>query len=170
MNTLRSIFSSRTLNYLRQTGQNALVHTGTQSLDTPVNPPTTSLLNQNENKPNDEKFLIPKSILNACSLKANSLGPVPSTSTSVAKYNRVRKVNIVYRCKICNTRNSKEVSQAAYTSGVVILQCDGCSINHLIIDHLGWFASTKNKSFNEVLAENCDSVRIIKVNEKGELI
>ncbi|KNC26238.1 hypothetical protein FF38_08929, partial [Lucilia cuprina] len=56
-------------------------------------------------------------------------------------------------------------SEAAYTSGVVILQCDGCSVNHLIIDNLGWFANTKGKTFDEVLAENSDSVKVIKVNE-----
>lgn len=177
MNTLRNIFASRTLNYIRQNGQNALINI-TQPVD---NATTNTTLNSNgtnlkaDNRPK-EPLIIPKSILDATIFNgkkftntSNATGSI--SPTTLKNYRRMaRKVDIVYRCKLCNTRNIKQVSEAAYTSGVVILQCDGCSVNHLIIDNLGWFANTKGKTFDEVLAENSDSVKIIKVNEKGDLI
>ncbi|KAJ3150985.1 hypothetical protein HDU86_006241 [Geranomyces michiganensis] len=33
------------------------------------------------------------------------------------------------------------MSKKAYTTGVVIIKCDGCAVQHLIADHLGWFDS-----------------------------
>ncbi|XP_023298769.2 uncharacterized protein LOC111681247 [Lucilia cuprina] len=176
MNTLRNIFTSRTINYLRQNGQNALINI-TQPVDNATN---AAPLNQNgtnnksENRPK-EPLLIPKTILDATVFTGKKFPTKTSTGsispTTLKNYRRIsRKVDIVYRCKLCNTRNIKQVSEAAYTSGVVILQCDGCSVNHLIIDNLGWFANTKGKTFDEVLAENSDSVKVIKVNENGELI
>ncbi|XP_065363066.1 uncharacterized protein LOC135956479 [Calliphora vicina] len=176
MNTLRNIFTSRTLNYLRQNGQNALINI-TQPVDNatnaaPLNPNGTN--NKSENRPK-EPLIIPKSILDATIFTGKKFPAKTSTGsispTTLRNVRRMsRKVDIVYRCKLCNTRNVKQVSEAAYTSGVVILQCDGCSVNHLIIDNLGWFANTKGKTFDEVLAENSDSVKVIKVNENGELI
>lgn len=49
-----------------------------------------------------------------------------------------KKFNLQYTCKICNTRNSNEVSRLAYRSGVVIAVCKGCKAKHLIADNLGW--------------------------------
>ncbi|XP_037818490.1 uncharacterized protein LOC119608235 [Lucilia sericata] len=176
MNTLRNIFTSRTINYLRQNGQNALINI-TQPVDNATN---AAPLNQNGTNNKSEKrpkepLLIPRTILDATVFTGKKFPTKSSTGsispTTLKNYRRMtRKVDIVYRCKLCNTRNIKQVSEAAYTSGVVILQCDGCSVNHLIIDNLGWFANTKGKTFDEVLAENSDSVKVIKVNENGELI
>ncbi|XP_073828090.1 uncharacterized protein [Musca autumnalis] len=176
MNSLRNLFSSRTLNYLRQNGQNALINI-TQPVDNAAqtSPPTAAAeVNKIEQNRPKEPLLIPKTILDATvftgkKLPASSSGSI--SPTTLKNYRRMtRKIDIVYRCKICNTRNSKKVSEQAYTSGVVILQCDGCSVNHLIIDNVGWFTNTKGKSFDEVLAENSNSVKVIRVNEKGELI
>lgn len=36
-------------------------------------------------------------------------------------------------------RGAKGFSRAAYTRGVVIVTCDGCSARHLLADRLGWF-------------------------------
>ncbi|XP_061401092.1 uncharacterized protein LOC133336829 [Musca vetustissima] len=175
MNSLRNLFSSRTLNYLRQNGQNALINI-TQPVDTAAqtNPNTGAEVKKiDQNRPK-EPLLIPKTILDATVFTGKKLPATSSGSispTTLQQYRRMsRKIHIVYRCKICNTRNSKKVSEEAYTSGVVILQCDGCSINHLIIDNVGWFTNTKGKSFDEVLAENSNNVKVIRVNEKGELI
>ncbi|XP_005189472.1 DNL-type zinc finger protein [Musca domestica] len=175
MNSLRNFFSSRTLNYLRQNGQNALINI-TQPVDNaaPTNPPTGAEVKKiDQNRPK-EPLLIPKTILDATIFTGKKLPACSSGSispTTLKQYRRMsRKIDIVYRCKICNTRNSKKVSEEAYKSGVVILQCDGCSVNHLIIDNVGWFTNTKGKTFDEVLAENSNSVKVIRVNEKGELI
>lgn len=177
MNTLRNIFSSRTLNYLRQNGQNALINI-TQPVDNAGAPSniSTNEVHKTERRRPKEPLLIPKTILDATIFTGKKLTASTSSSGSISpttlkNYRRMtRKLDIVYLCKLCNTRNSKQVSEEAYTSGVVILQCDGCSVNHLIIDNVGWFANTKGKSFDEVLAENSNCVKVIKVNENGDLI
>ena len=46
---------------------------------------------------------------------------------------------MVFTCTKCNVRSAKAFSKAAYTSGVVIVECSGCESKHLIADHLGWF-------------------------------
>ena len=46
---------------------------------------------------------------------------------------------VLYTCKVCETRSAKSVSRQAYTEGVVLLKCDGCTKLHLFADHLGWF-------------------------------
>ncbi|XP_037931906.1 uncharacterized protein LOC119666693 [Teleopsis dalmanni] len=176
MNALRNIFSTRTLNLLRQNGQNALLNLTQQQ---PVEDAATSapiIGNDNNTKP--APLLIPKSILDATTFTgkkfaANGASSGSVSPTTLKNYRRMqRKVELVYRCKLCNTRNSKTVTEAAYTSGIVILQCDGCGVNHLICDNVGWFADTKSKgkSFDEMLAEQGNRVKVIKVNERGELI
>lgn len=82
-----------------------------------------------------------------------------------------RRMEIVYLCKLCNTRNTKTISEEAYYSGVVILQCDGCAVDHLIKDNLGLFAnSDTGLDIEALLAKRHERVRVIKVNEHGELI
>ncbi|KAJ3013235.1 hypothetical protein HKX48_005864 [Thoreauomyces humboldtii] len=48
---------------------------------------------------------------------------------------------IGFTCKECDHRQHKYMSKKAYTTGVVIIRCDGCDALHLIADHLGWFDS-----------------------------
>lgn len=179
MNALRNLFTTRTLSALRQNGQNALINI-TQPTDAAQNNgqnSTTSLTGivKTEKRGPNQPLLIPKSILDATKFNGKQFGPAPQNGsispTTLKRFRSMeRKVELVYRCKLCNTRNSKLVTEAAYSRGVVILQCDGCAVNHLIIDNLGWFANTKGKSFDEVLAENSDVVKVIKVNQHGELI
>uniref|UniRef100_A0A1L8EIT7 DNL-type domain-containing protein n=1 Tax=Haematobia irritans TaxID=7368 RepID=A0A1L8EIT7_HAEIR len=176
MNTLRNIFSSRTLNYLRQNGQNALINITqpVENANTTVPNIQQSEVTKPEQRRPQEPLLIPKTILDATVFTGKKLSATSGSisPTTLKNYRRMtRKIDIVYRCKLCNTRNSKQVSEQAYTTGIVILQCDGCSVNHLIIDNVGWFSSnTKGKSFEEILAENSDCVKVIKVNENGDLI
>lgn len=63
------------------------------------------------------------------------------------------KMNIQFTCTVCNTRNDKYFSKRAYTSGVVIIRCDGCQNNHLIADHLNWFSHVKGRNIEEILTE-----------------
>mmetsp|Transcript_6757 Transcript_6757/g.6640 ORF Transcript_6757/g.6640 Transcript_6757/m.6640 type:complete len:83 (+) Transcript_6757:62-310(+) len=42
-----------------------------------------------------------------------------------------------FNCNVCKTRSAKTFSKDAYSTGVVIVQCDGCHVHHLVADHLG---------------------------------
>lgn len=187
MNALRNIFTSRTLNYLRQNGQNAILNATQQG------PVALSDADADADKPlNDVQrstLSIPRSILDACRFTAKPFeitgsvaGAKPKGSlspTTLKRFRRMqRRMEIVYLCKLCNTRNTKTISEEAYNSGVVILQCDGCAVDHLIKDNLGLFSNRDGSSsasggswnIDEILSNRQEKVRIIKVNEHGELI
>ncbi|XP_034490804.1 uncharacterized protein LOC117794306 [Drosophila innubila] len=184
MNALRNIFTSRTLNYLRQNGQNAILN-ATQQQPAVVPLPDTDADQALKDSLRTAPLSIPRSILDACRFTAKPFDiggnngangakkPAGSLSpTTLKRFRRMqRRMELVYLCKLCNTRNTKTISEEAYNSGVVILQCDGCAVDHLIKDNLGLFANG-NGSMNveEVLAKRHERVRIIKVNEHGELI
>ncbi|XP_039496985.1 DNL-type zinc finger protein [Drosophila santomea] len=191
MNALRNIFTSRTLNYLRQNGQNAILNATQQQQAVDAVPLTTdadTLLKASRPAP----LSIPRSILDACHFTAKQfdLGRTSSgnqtngslSPTTLKRFGRMqRRMELVYRCKLCNTRNTKTISEEAYYSGVVILQCDGCAVDHLIKDNLGLFTGSDgdssissgistSKNIDQVLADRHARVRVIKVNERGELI
>ncbi|XP_055911796.1 uncharacterized protein LOC129945872 [Eupeodes corollae] len=162
MNTLRQIFGARTLAALRQ---NSLFNNiPLDSNTTPASHVSTAATATVNNS------FLPKELLGTSLLKKTQFG-IGSESSFLKNVKQLdRKLEIAYRCKICNTRNLKIVSEAAYNNGVVILQCDGCSTTHLIVDNLGWFANCKGKSVNQVIAEKGEYIRKIVVNEKGELL
>lgn len=181
MNALRNIFTSRTLNYLRQNGQNAIINATQQPSAVPL--PDTGADRVLNDAQLTTPLSIPRSILNACRFAAkpfdiaaiNGKAAKPSGSlspTTLKRFRRMqRRMEIVYLCKLCNTRNTKTISEEAYYSGVVILQCDGCAVDHLIKDNLGLFAnSDTGLDIEALLAKRHERVRVIKVNEHGELI
>ncbi|XP_055842033.1 DNL-type zinc finger protein-like [Episyrphus balteatus] len=162
MNTLRQIFSARTLAALRQNSLfNNLPLDGNATPANHLSTAATANLNNS---------FLPKELLNTSLLKSTTQLGLGNESFLKNIQQLDRKLEIAYLCKICNTRNLKTVSEAAYNKGVVILQCDGCSTTHLIVDNLGWFANCKGKSVNQVIAEKSEFVRKIVVNEKGELL
>ncbi|NP_001280639.1 uncharacterized protein LOC103308295 [Acyrthosiphon pisum] len=71
------------------------------------------------------------------------------------------KMQINFTCTVCNTRNSRRFSKLSYEKGIVIIECDGCSNNHLIADNLGWFPDTGCKNIEEILSSKGEKVKRI---------
>lgn len=45
-----------------------------------------------------------------------------------------KKIQMLYTCKVCSTRNSQTISRLSYEKGVVIVRCSGCQNNHLVAE------------------------------------
>lgn len=81
-----------------------------------------------------------------------------------------RKMRLIFTCKKCKTRNSKLISKLAYDKGVILIRCDGCKNNHLIADHLGWFADKhkgKGTNIEKIMASKGETVQKILNDRDG---
>ncbi|RKP07548.1 DNL zinc finger-domain-containing protein, partial [Thamnocephalis sphaerospora] len=64
---------------------------------------------------------------------------------------------LAFTCGRCGHRDAKHLSRRAYLTGVVIVQCSGCTSKHLIADNLGWFRD-EGVTIETLMREKGDSV------------
>jgi len=91
-------------------------------------------------------------------------GKVPLAKFSEEDGTEIKKMQLQYTCKVCNTPNIKVISKQAYKKGVVIVKCGGCSNNHLIADNLGWWPELQEQGIHnieELLAAKGETVQRI---------
>lgn len=72
------------------------------------------------------------------------------------------RLNLIYTCGLCQTRNSHFISKQAYEKGVVIVTCENCENKHLIADNLDWFKDMKEKNIEEMMAKKGEVVLKVK--------
>lgn len=110
-------------------------------------------------------------ILNFCTNNKNHPEPEPKENlSSVPLAQLEKKMQMIYTCKVCSTRNSQIISKVAYTQGVVLVRCSGCRNNHLVADNLGWFKDKKT-NIEDILKEKGEQVQRVSLgNEFVELI
>ena len=98
-------------------------------------------------------------------------------STAIKGIRAPNKENYViqFTCKQCDNRLTRMFSKHAYHKGIVLIQCDKCSGNHLIADNIGWFNNNgKKENIEEILKSKGQgyvksSVKGILEVVKGEL-
>lgn len=82
------------------------------------------------------------------------------------------KMILGFTCEVCSTRNNKMISKQAYTKGVIIVKCEGCTNNHLIADNLGWFTDKKKHwTIEHIMAEKGETVkRLTSESDAWEIV
>lgn len=109
---------------------------------------------------------LPRSSPHRChTIESLATGPVPASGAGPDDPHA--RFIVLYTCKVCETRSAKSVSRQAYSSGVVLLRCDGCQKHHLFADHLGWFED-EGTDIESILAAKGVTVGRSSLNLKPE--
>jgi DNL zinc finger len=72
------------------------------------------------------------------------------------------RLNLIYTCGVCQSRNSHFISKQAYEKGVVIVTCESCENKHLIADNLDWFKDMEEKNIEQMMAKKGEMVLKVK--------
>ena len=86
---------------------------------------------------------LPRSTKTLCFRRTLCDNAGDNTFKSLGSIEQTSKFQLVFTCKVCDTRSQKIISKQAYSKGVVIVKCPECNNNHLIADNLGWFFNEK---------------------------
>jgi DNL zinc finger len=72
------------------------------------------------------------------------------------------RLNLIYTCGVCQSKNSHFISKQAYEKGVVIVTCESCENKHLIADNLDWFKDMEEKNIEQMMAKKGELVLKVK--------
>lgn len=112
--------------------------------------------------------VIPQVKLNLNYCTKNNVEEAPLASVPLGQLEK--KMQMIYTCKVCSTRNSQTISKLAYAKGVIIVRCSGCQNNHLVADNLGWFRDNK-VNIEDIMKEKGETVQRVSLgNEVLELV
>ncbi|KAJ6262593.1 hypothetical protein Dda_3404 [Drechslerella dactyloides] len=81
----------------------------------------------------------------------------PASTTASFQLPEKPAYEMTFTCKKCNTRSTHRVSKQAYRHGTVLIQCPGCTVRHLIADHMKIFRD-KPTTIEDILREKGESV------------
>jgi protein import protein ZIM17 len=59
--------------------------------------------------------------------------------------NEYPQMQAVFTCGWCDVRQSKVFTRMAYEQGVVVVKCNGCGVQHIMADNLGYFEDMTGK-------------------------
>lgn len=88
--------------------------------------------------------------------------PITSSSDTALV---TRKFQLQYTCNKCETRNQHSISRLAYRKGVVIATCQGCDVQHLIADNLGFTGGLFKNSTNTI-EEHMEQGQVTRVTKE----
>ena len=65
----------------------------------------------------------------------------PGGEQQQRKPSRRRTLGVAFTCEACGERTTRLVNPRAYGLGTVFVECGGCGVKHLLVDHHGHFGA-----------------------------